>query len=79
MRAMICGMGAITFDTLKFADTLKQIGVPPSHAEADAATRRDIDDLRKDRQAREFRLTAKLGAFITVAVCILIAVMRLQH
>ncbi|MDD5296906.1 MAG: hypothetical protein PHU46_08340 [Rhodocyclaceae bacterium] len=29
-------MGAITFDTLKFSDTLKASGVPPMQAEAEA-------------------------------------------
>lgn len=84
-------MSAITFDTLKFADTLKQAGVPTLQAEAEAravaaaigevdvATKRDIEDLRKDMQAMELRLTVKLGAFITVAVGILIAVIRLPH
>jgi len=82
-------MSAITFDTLKFADTLKQAGVPAAQAEAkaravaaavgevDVATKRDIDDLRKDMQAMELRLTIKLGASIAVAVGILIAVLRL--
>lgn len=53
-------MSTITFDTLKFADTLKQAGVPSAQAEAEAravaaaigevdvATRRDVEDLRKD-------------------------------
>ena len=38
-----------------------------------------IDDLRKDMQAMELRLTIKLGAFIAVAVGILIAVLRIPH
>lgn len=96
------GMSTITFDTLKFADTLKQAGVPPVQAEAEAravaaaigevdvatrrdidelrvATKHDIDELRKDMQAMELRLIVKLGAFIAVAVGILIAVIRLPH
>lgn len=84
-------MSTITFDTLKFADTLKQAGVPPIQAEAEAravaaaigevdvATKRDIDDLKKDMQAMELRLTIKLGAFTALAVGILIAVIRLPH
>ena len=95
-------MGTITFDTLKFADTLKQAGVPPAQAEAEAravaaaigevdvatkrdidelrvATKRDFDELRKDMQAMELHLTVKLGAFIAIAVGILIAVLRLPH
>lgn len=95
-------MSAITFDTLKFADTLKQAGVPPVQAEAEAravaaaigevdvATRRDIDELRvatkhgfdelgKDMQAMELRLTVKLGTFIAVAAGVIIAVLRVSH
>jgi hypothetical protein len=52
-------MATVTFDTLKFANTLKAAGVPDDQAEAqaravaeamgevDVATKRDIDDLRK--------------------------------
>lgn len=52
-------MATITFDTLKFSDTLKAAGVPPAQADAEArafvaaigevdvATRRDIDELRR--------------------------------
>ncbi len=82
-------MSTITFDTLKFADTLKQAGVPSAQAEAEAravaaaigevdvATRRDIEDMRKDIQAMELRLTVKMGAFITIATGILIAILKL--
>ena len=84
-------MATITFDTLKFSDTLKQAGVPPAQAEAEArafataigevdvATRRDIDDLRKEMQAMELRLTIKLGAFMAVVGGIIIAVLRVAH
>jgi len=82
-------MGTITFDTLKFSDTLKASGVPAAQAEAEAralaaaisevdvATRRDIDDLRKDMQAMELRLTIKLGAVIVATAGIIIGVLRL--
>ena len=88
-------MASITFDTLKFADTLKAAGVPDKQAEAEAravaaaigevdvATKRDIDELRrdllKDMQSMELRLTVKLGAFMAIAVGILIAVLRVAH
>ena len=93
-------MSTITFDTLKFSDTLKQAGVPPAQAEAEARAlaeafssnasdlstkadvrevRLEIDLLRKDMQAMELRLTIKLGAFFTLAVGILIAVLRVPH
>ena len=91
------GMTTITFDTLKFSDSLKAAGVPDKQAEAEAralaeafssssadvATKSDvrevrteIDLLRKDMQALELRLTIKLGAFMTIAVGILISVLR---
>jgi hypothetical protein len=93
-RSGLCrmpGMASITFDTLKFSDTLKASGVPPAQAEAEAralaaaisevdvATKRDIDDLRKDMQAMELRLTVKLGAIIAASAGIIIAVLRLPH
>lgn len=82
-------MASITFDTLKFADTLKAAGVPPAQAEAEAravsaaigevdvATKRDIDDLQKELQAMELRLTVKLGAFMAIVGGIIVAVLRL--
>ncbi len=84
-------MATVTFDTLKFADTLKAAGVPPEQAEAqaravsvaigevDVATKRDIDDLRKDIHATEQRLTIKMGAFLMIAVGIILAAMRLPY
>lgn len=35
-------MAAITFDTLKFANTLKEAGVPPAQAEAEAKALSDV-------------------------------------
>lgn len=93
-------MASLTFDTLKFADTLKAAGVPPAQAEAqaravsavisdvDVASRRDVADLqqavsrdiadvRKDIAASELRLTVKLGAFLSIAVGVIIAALRL--
>ncbi|MBK7768456.1 MAG: DUF1640 domain-containing protein [Sulfuritalea sp.] len=82
-------MSTITFDTLKFADTLKQAGVPDKQAEAEAravaaaigevdvATRRDIDDLRRDLQAMELRLTVKLGTFMAMSIGLVAAVIKL--
>ena len=84
-------MGTITFDTLKFSDTLKAAGVPDKQAEAEAravaaaigevdvATKRDIDDLRREMQSMELRLVIKLGGIIAIAVGIIVAFMRLPH
>ncbi|MDP1558670.1 MAG: hypothetical protein Q8K59_08565 [Nitrosomonas sp.] len=35
-------MGTITFDTLKFANTLKEAGVPPAQAEAEATALSEV-------------------------------------
>jgi len=35
-------MAAITFDTLKFANTLKEAGVPPAQAEAEATALSEV-------------------------------------
>jgi len=84
-------MASIPFDTLKFVKTLEAAGVPAPQAEAfsaavrdahefsDVATKRDIDDLRKEMEARfekmetrfeemELRLTVKLGTIVVVAL-----------
>ncbi|MCW5260332.1 DUF1640 domain-containing protein [Verminephrobacter eiseniae] len=84
-------MASIPFDTLKFVKTLEAAGVPAPQAEAfsaavrdshefvDVATKRDIDDLRKEMEARfekmaarfeemELRLTIKLGTIVVVAL-----------
>ena len=36
------GMAMITFDTLKFANTLKEAGVPPAQAEAEATALSEV-------------------------------------
>ncbi|MCW5238581.1 DUF1640 domain-containing protein [Verminephrobacter eiseniae] len=77
-------MASIPFDTLKFVKTLEAAGVPAPQAEAfsaavrdshefvDVATKRDIDDLRKEMEARfekmELRLTIKLGTIVVIAL-----------
>ena len=82
-------MATITFDTLKFAETLKAHGIPDEQAkgiaaafrdaagEADLASKRDIEDIRNDIRTLEYRLTTKLGTFIMLATGILIAVVKL--
>lgn len=81
-------MSTITFDTLKFANTLKAAGVPDKQAEAEAravadaigevdvATKRDIADLRTEMQAMEMRMTIKLGGFLAAAVGILYTLLK---
>ncbi len=73
-------MTSITFDTHKFIRKLKEAGLPESQAEAIAdafkeaqgeaelATRRDIEDLRRDMREMEQRMVIKLGGLIVLAV-----------
>lgn len=86
-------MTTITFDTLKFVRTLKAAGVPENQAEAfseafkeaqgeaELATKRDIDDLRRDMDARfiqmEQRLIIKLGALMAVAISLVAALVKM--
>ncbi len=77
-------MSTVTFDTLKFANTLKEAGVPSAQAEAEAraiataigevdvATKNDLKEL-------ELRLTLKVGAMLVAASGIIIAMLRIPH
>ena len=47
-------MGTITFDTLKFANTLKEAGVPPAQAEAEARALSEVLEINlKDLATKE--------------------------
>lgn len=93
-------MSAITFDTLKFVETLKTHGMHEEQAkgvaeafkdaqgEAELATRRDIDDVRRDmremesnlrRDMREMeqRMIIKLGGLMVVAVGVVATLVKL--
>jgi len=64
-------MATVTFDTLKFVETLKEAGVPEtqakafstavreSHEAADVATKGDIVDLRHEIKELELRMTSR--------------------
>ncbi|HGJ5860576.1 MAG TPA: hypothetical protein ACHBX6_12985 [Arsenophonus nasoniae] len=57
-------MGQVSFDTLKFVETLESAGLPTAQAKAisiavresheavDVATKRDLEDVRKDLSAK---------------------------
>jgi hypothetical protein len=82
-------MTTITFDTLKFVRTLKAAGVPELQAEAfseafkdaqgeaELATKRDIDDLRRDMIQLEQRLIIKLGTLMAVSVGVVAALVKM--
>jgi len=64
-------MSSITFDTLKFANRLKDAGVPPAQAEAEAAALSEVfdvnlkelatkEDLRRDLVELENRVLSRL-------------------
>jgi hypothetical protein len=67
-------MTTITFDTHKFIRTLKDASVPESQAEAELATKRDIDDVRREM---EQRLIIKLGALVAFAIGIVAVLVKL--
>ncbi len=79
-------MTTITFDTLKFANTLKAAGVPPAQAEAVALSEvlevnfKDLvtkKDMHCDMRDLEQRLIIKLGALIAVAIGLVAALVKL--
>ncbi|MGI9213428.1 MAG: DUF1640 domain-containing protein [Methylococcaceae bacterium] len=82
-------MAAITFDTHKFIRKLRNAGFEESQAEAVAeafseaqgeselATRRDIDDLRRDMRELEQRIIIKLGAMMAISIGTVAALVKL--
>ncbi len=81
-------MTTITFDTLKFANTLKAAGVPPAQAEAEATAISEIlevnlkdlvtkDDMHREMQNMEQRLIIKLGSMMVVAIGIVAVLVKL--
>lgn len=85
-------MTTIAFDTLAYANKLKQAGVPDRQAEVQAeamaelveerlATKRDLSELEEWIANRmnelEYRLTVRLGSMLVVAVSILAALVKL--
>lgn len=81
-------MTTITFDTLKFANTLKAAGVPPAQAEAEATAISEIlevnlkdlvtkDDMHREMHDMEQRLIIKLGALIAFAIGIVAVLVKL--
>ena len=83
-------MSTITFDTQELVRELRASGLPQDQAESvvraivkshdDLATKVDLKNevalLRADMREIELRMTIKLGAFLSVAVGILISVLR---
>jgi hypothetical protein len=72
-------MNTITFDTLKYANTLKAAGVAPEQAEAQAGALSEVleinlrdlvtkGDLKAELRELELRMTIKLGGMMVIAV-----------
>lgn len=95
-------MAQVFFDTLKFVETLEAAGLPAaqaraisaavkeSHEAVDVATKRDLDDVRRDLSAQivDVRkdmemlrkdIVIKFGSMLVVAVGILSAVIKFSH
>ncbi|EGY28590.1 hypothetical protein Rin_00014770 [Candidatus Regiella insecticola 5.15] len=86
-------MTSIPFDTLKFVETLETAGIDREQAKAisvavrdphevvDVATKRDLEDLRKDMNARidklSLQLTVRLGSLLIVALSVMTAIIKL--
>ncbi|MGZ5579220.1 MAG: DUF1640 domain-containing protein [Methylobacter sp.] len=80
-------MTTITFDTLKFANTLKAAGVPPAQAEAEAVALSEVlevnlkdlvtkENMHHEIRDLEQRLIIKLGTLIAVAIGIVAALVK---
>ena len=81
-------MSTITFDTLKFANTLKAAGVPPAQAEAEAVALSEVLEVNlKDLVSKEYmhhemrdleqRLIIKLGTLMALSIGIVAALVKL--
>jgi hypothetical protein len=82
-------MTTTTFDTHKFIRTLTNAGISEIEAEAfssafkeglgesELATKRDIEDLRRDMREMEQRLIIKLGSMMVVAIGIVAVLVKL--
>ncbi len=84
-------MSTITFDTDRLVEDLKSSGLPHDQARAivrgiveaqtELATKRDIDELRREIDARfiqlEQRLTIKLGSMMVVAIGLVAVLVKL--
>ncbi|NOT12171.1 MAG: DUF1640 domain-containing protein [Methylococcaceae bacterium] len=81
-------MTTLTFDTLKFANTLKAAGVPPAQAEAEATALSEVlgvnlrdlvtkDDMHREMRDLEQRLIIRLGALMAFSIGLIAALVKL--
>jgi len=75
-------MNAITFDTLKFVQTLEEAGVGRQQATAIAQAVRDSHDAanlatKSDLRELELRMVIKLGSLMVVLMGLMLAVLKL--
>jgi 2-phosphoglycerate kinase len=81
-------MTTVTFDTLKFANTLKAAGVSSAQAEAEATAISEIlevnlkdlvtkEDLHRELQQLEQRMIIKLGSLLVLALGVFTAIVKL--
>jgi len=85
-------MATVTFDTLKFVETLKEAGVPEtqakafstavqeSHEAADLATKADLREvetnLRHEIKELELRMTIKLGSIVIAGLGVMTLIFK---
>jgi len=81
-------MNAVAFDTLKYANTLKEAGVDAKQAEAQAKALSEVmevnlkdlvtkGDLKQELTQLEQRMTIKLGGMLVVAIGAIVALTKL--
>jgi len=82
-------MNTITFDTLKFVQTLEEAGVDrkqataiaqavrDSHDAAELATKGDIRELRAEMRELELRIVIKLGSLMVILMGLMLAILKL--
>jgi hypothetical protein len=80
-------MATVTFDTLKFANRLKDAGVPATHAEAEAKALSEVfetnlselatkEDLRHEIKELELRMTIKLGSIVIAGLGVMTLIFK---
>jgi len=75
-------MNTITFDTLKFVQTLEEAGVDRKQATAIAQAVRDSHDAaelatKSDLRELELRMVIKLGSLMVILMGLMLAILKL--
>jgi hypothetical protein len=79
---MLLRMATVTFDTLKFVETLKSSGIPEEQAKALARAFSEAQEsaqlaTKADLRELELRLTLKLGTMMAASIGIVATLVKL--